>query len=100
VPQPRHTASRPLQVSQLVAQAPFRTSFGFTTSVPLALATESTFSELAIDDPERVHFMVIDCRGVVRFVAPIAPGSDDLDAAIDEVLAAAEQAEHSRSQRR
>ena len=40
--------------------------------------------------------MVIDCRGVVRFVAPIAPDADDLDAALDEVLAAAEQAEHAR----
>jgi membrane-associated protease RseP (regulator of RpoE activity) len=77
-----------------------RKSFNFTTSVPLALASDTTFEELAIDDPERIHFMVIDCRGVVRFVAPIAPGSDDIDAAVDEVLAAAEQAEHSRTQRR
>jgi hypothetical protein len=77
-----------------------RKSYNFTTSVPLALASDTTFEELAIDDPERIHFMVIDCRGVVRFVAPIAPGSDDIDAAVDEVLAAAEQAEHSRTQRR
>jgi hypothetical protein len=77
-----------------------RRSFSFTTSVPLALASDSTFEELAIDDPDRVHFTVIDSRGVVRFVAPIAPGSDDIDAAVDEVLAAAEQAEHLRTQRR
>jgi hypothetical protein len=77
-----------------------RKEFGFTTTVPLAVANDETFTELAIDDPERIHFMVIDCRGVVRFVAPVAPGSDDIDAAVDEVLAAAEQAEHSRSQRR
>ena len=36
--------------------------------------------------------MVVDCRGIVQFVAPIAPDSDDLDAALDELLAAAEQA--------
>jgi hypothetical protein len=82
------------------ATGPVRKTYGFTTSVPLAIASDDTFAELAIDDPERVHFMVIDCRGVVRFVAPIAPGSDDVDAAIDEILAAAEQAEHSRVQRR
>lgn len=76
--------------------ASVRKSFSFTTTVPLALASDDTFVELAIDDPERIHFMVIDCRGVVRFVAPVAPGSDDIEAAIDEVLAAAEQAEHSR----
>lgn len=76
--------------------ASVRKAYSFTTTVPLALASDDTFVELAIDDPERIHFMVIDCRGVVRFVAPIAPGSDDIEAAIDEVLAAAEQAEHSR----
>jgi peroxiredoxin len=77
-----------------------RKEYGFSTTVPLALASDATFEELAIDDPERIHFMVIDCRGVVRFVAPIAPGSEDLEAAIDEVLAAAEQAEYARTHRR
>jgi hypothetical protein len=77
---------------------PYRKTF--TSSTPLAIAEPETFEDFAIDDPERVHFMVIDCRGVVRFVTPIAPQSDDIDAAIDEVLAAAEQAEHSRTQRR
>jgi hypothetical protein len=89
-----------LLVARATPPAPVRKSYGFTTNVPLAIASDSTFTELAIDDPERIHFMVIDCRGVVRFVAPIAPGSDDIDAAVDEVLAAAEQAEHSRAQRR
>jgi membrane-associated protease RseP (regulator of RpoE activity) len=89
----------------MVTQGPLvmpsaRKAYSFTSSVPLALASVRTFAELAIDDPERIHFMVIDCRGVVRFVAPVAPGSDDIDAAVDEVLAAAEQAEHGRTQRR
>jgi len=86
--------------AKLTTLPPVRRSFGFTTTVPLALASDETFTNLAIDDRDRIHFMVVDCRGVVRFVAPIAPGSDDIDAAVDEVLAAAEQAEHSRTQRR
>ncbi|HEY5926636.1 MAG TPA: PDZ domain-containing protein [Kofleriaceae bacterium] len=101
---PEPAPNMTMQRGQLVQSASplpgARKSYGFTTAVPLALASDDTFTELAIDDPLRVHFMVIDCRGVVRFVAPIAPGSDDIDAAIDEVLAAAEQAEHSRTQRR
>jgi hypothetical protein len=36
---------------------------------------------------------------VIQFVASLAPGSDDLNAAIDEVLAAVEQAEYSRTRR-
>ena len=47
-------------------------------------------------EDERVFFMVIDGHGVVRFVAPLAPNADDLDAALDDLLAAAEQAEHAR----
>jgi len=47
-------------------------------------------------DDDRVYFFVIDCRGVVQLVAPIAPDADDIDASADEVAAAAEQAEHLR----
>lgn len=72
--------------------AGFRSAFR--SSVPLAVVDDDRFEDLAIDDPDRIHFMVIDCHGVVQFVAPVAPDSDDLDAAIDEVLAATEQAEH------
>jgi hypothetical protein len=75
----------------------FRSSF--TSSVPVALADADVFDALALKDSVRISFMVIDCRGVVRFVAPIAPDSDDLDASIDDILAAAEQAEHSRTRR-
>jgi hypothetical protein len=92
--------AQPVNKAPVTPVLPVRRSYGFTSSVPLALASETTFEELAIDDNERVHFMVIDARGIVRFVAPIAPGSEDIDAAIDEVLAAAEQAEHLRTQRR
>ena len=72
----------------------------FVSSVPLAVADSKTVDSLAMLDGERVFFMVIDCRGLVQFVAPVAPDADDLDAALDEVLAAAEQAEHARTTRR
>lgn len=77
---------------------PLRKSFN--ANVSLAVADMDMFELLALKDSERIHFMVIDCRGIVRFVAPVAPESDDLNAAIDEVLAAAEQAEHQRTTRR
>ena len=50
----------------------------------------------AMSESDRVYIMVFDCRGIVRFVTPIVPEGDDVDGAIDEVLAAAEHAEHAR----
>lgn len=73
---------------------------GFVPSLPVWLADESDFRELTLKESDRIQIMVVDCHGVIQFVAPVAPGSDDLDATIDEVLAAVEQAEHSRLQRR
>ena len=72
----------------------------FNANVPVGVADMEMFEMLALKDAERIHFMVVDCRGVVRFVAPVAPDSEDLDAAIDDVLAAAVQAEHQRTSRR
>ncbi|MEO6771453.1 MAG: PDZ domain-containing protein [Kofleriaceae bacterium] len=69
----------------------------FTSPVALAAADSQTFQALAMLEPERAFFMVIDCRGIIRLVTPIAPDSDDLAAAVDDVLAGAEQAEHARS---
>ncbi|HEY1815839.1 MAG TPA: PDZ domain-containing protein [Kofleriaceae bacterium] len=68
-------------------------------TVPLAVADGKTYEALATTDDNRVFFYVIDCRGVVRLVAPIAPDADDIEAATDEVLAGAEQSEHARSRR-
>jgi hypothetical protein len=78
---------------------PLRRHYAFSSNLPMAITAKETFEELAIDDRDRIHFIVIDSRGIVRFVAPVSPGSDDADAAIDEVLAAAEQTENSRSRR-
>lgn len=71
----------------------------FTSSVPLAVADYDTFEPFSMGDRDRAFFLVIDCKGIVRLVMPIAPDSDDLDAAVDEVLAGAEQAAHARQRR-
>ena len=73
---------------------------GFVPSLPVLLANEADFRELTLKESDRIQIMVVDCHGVIRFVAPLAPGSDDLNATIDEVLAAVVQAEHLRTQRR
>jgi peroxiredoxin len=69
---------------------------GFSSTVPIAVADERDYSDLTLKETDRIQVMVLDCRGIVRFVAPLAPSSDDLDAAVDEVLAAVEQADHLR----
>ena len=45
-----------------------------------------------ISDRERLGVIVIDGRGTVQYVGPIAPNSDDTDAVLDELFAAADQA--------
>lgn len=60
--------------------------------VPLALAEAPVYDEFTLPDVERVHFTVVDCRGVVQYVAPVAADGADTDAAMDELFAAAEQA--------
>ncbi len=60
--------------------------------VPLAVADPALYDEFTIPDTERIHFMVVDCRGVVQYIAPIAPNGDDTDAVLDELFAAASQA--------
>lgn len=59
--------------------------------VPLVLVDSDTRNDLTVSDAERVYFMVIDARGVVRHVAPVAPGADDADVMLDELFATAEQ---------
>jgi hypothetical protein len=65
--------------------------------VPLAAVDQDAWNNAATADNDRVFIMVLDRHGVVCFVTPLAPQDDSLDAAIDEVLAAAEQAEYARA---
>ena len=48
--------------------------------------------ELLLSDRERLGVIVVDGRGTLQYVGPIAPTSDDADAVFDEVIAAAEHA--------
>jgi hypothetical protein len=67
---------------------------------PIVVASGTVFDHATIADVDRrVVFMVVDCRGVVRFVVPIAADGDDTAATIDELLAAVQQAEHARFKR-
>jgi hypothetical protein len=66
---------------------------------PIAVVDELYFVNTGVFERERIYFMILDGHGVVRFVMPVAPDSDDLDPALDEVLAAAAQAEHVRARR-
>lgn len=61
--------------------------------VPLLVADQETYNEFSINDDDRVHFMVIDARGIVRFVVPVVPNAEDSAALLDELFAAAEQAQ-------
>jgi hypothetical protein len=79
-----------------IAQARLASKLG----VPLAVADQSRFENLTLLDKDRAYFMVVDRRGIIRFVTPIATEGDDVDAEIDEVVAAADQAEHNRIRRR
>ncbi len=92
--------ARVLGVTMQDEDRPMPTRAGFTSTVPIAVATRKDFEEVTLKERDRVQFMVVDSRGIVRFVTPIAPESEDVQAAIDEVLAAAQQAEHARTHRR
>ena len=81
-------ATRPPQSNNIDELKPIAAAL----DVPLLVADEETFEKFSITDVDRVFFMVIDCRGIVSYVAPIAPDADDVDAALDELYAAAEQA--------
>jgi len=48
--------------------------------------------DLLISDRDRLGVIVIDGRGIVQYLGPIAPNSDDTEAVLDELFAAAEQA--------
>jgi hypothetical protein len=62
-----------------------------TLDMPLFAADYDTYAQFAMRDVDRVHFVVIDGRGVVQYVAPILPDTEDTAAMLDELYAAAEQ---------
>jgi hypothetical protein len=85
--------------SRVVSSPAFPKRAHFGSTLPLLVAAEEDFKDYTLQENERVQMMVVDCRGVIRFVSLLAPGSEDLDAAVDEVLAAVEQAEYQRTRR-
>lgn len=52
--------------------------------------------DMLISDRDRLGVIVIDGHGIVQYLGPVAPNSDDTEAVLDEVFAAAELAWHSR----
>jgi peroxiredoxin len=60
--------------------------------VPLLVADSETFGELSITDIKRIHFIVIDARGIVSYVTALKPDADDKDAVLGELYAATENA--------
>lgn len=74
-------------------------SYHVNVGAPLVAVDAQTFETLTTNEWDRVFIMVLDRRGHVCFVTPISPQDDSVDAAMDEVLAATEQAEHARSRR-
>jgi peroxiredoxin len=83
------TRARQLQAQPAAPRTPARKLFA--SSVALAVAPVDGPVDLELLEADRVVFMIVDARGIVRFVSTIAPGADDCDAALDEVFAAAEQ---------
>jgi hypothetical protein len=67
--------------------------------VPLAFAPPQFAEGASLLEADRAYFMVFDSHGIVRFITPVAPEGDDVEAGVDEVLAAAEQAERARLRR-
>ena len=91
----KHPGSIALAVTN--AEGPDLKSMRKAFDVPVVESNETAANKLLLfEEPDRMHVIVIDCRGEVQFVAPIAPQGDDVDTAIDEVLAAAEQAQRPR----
>jgi hypothetical protein len=83
--------SRDLPALQRALDVPLAVDESFTSS--RRNADSSPFSrELVLADRDRLGVIVIDGRGIVQYVGPIAPNSDDTEAVLDELFAAADQA--------
>jgi hypothetical protein len=60
----------------------------------------STAQSPIVFDANRVVFTVLDEQGEVVYVAPIAPGADDVDAALEDLYVAANRHDHVAPARR
>jgi hypothetical protein len=61
--------------------------------MPLLVTDTATYQSLTINDAKRMSFMVVDCKGVVQHIVPLKPDADDLDAVLEELYTATEQAQ-------
>lgn len=80
----------PEDLSTAAARSKLQASYAL--DLPLALVQSAEGDELLFGDPDRATLMIVDTRGVVRYVSPISPDASDTDAALDELYAAASQA--------
>ncbi len=73
----------------------------FPLDVPVAFTDGNGLNTPIIFDVKRIVFMVIDARGQVSYIGPVAPAADDVDAALDELFLAADhaRADHTPSRR-
>lgn len=60
--------------------------------VPLLYGESDTYSSISFGDDKRVIAMVVDCHGVVQHAMPIKPDADDVNALLEELTVAADQA--------
>lgn len=99
---PRHDGPPPL-VLAVSAGEPTRDLRALQKSLDVPLASgdfaqggeleRSPFSrEIMVADRDRLWVLVIDGRGIVQYLGPIAPNSDDTEGVLDELFAAADQA--------
>lgn len=96
----RHGGPPPLVLAVSFAEAPDDLrALQRTLDVPLVTGElggrddGSLFSrELVISDRDRLGVVVIDVRGTVQYLGPIAPTSDDAEAVLDDMFAVADQA--------
>jgi len=61
--------------------------------IPLLVTDSTTYQSLTINDAKRMSFMVVDCKGIVQHIVPVKPDADDLEAVLEELYTATEQAQ-------
>jgi hypothetical protein len=90
--------SRDLELLQRSLDVPLATSEPDALQLESGAGRDPSFAsamfgtDLVLADRDRLGVLVIDGHGVVQYVGPIAPNSDDTEAALDELFAVADQA--------